>query len=1251
MHLTTRAIDGEILTPCAAVRVVGRAHPLAGERMERKLPAGLSIAEILAEIAGDRYAGGFIVHLDGHPIAPENFRRVRVKAGVTMTFMPRLQNGGGAIWRTVLTIVVAIAAFAVAGPLGGTIASAIGVTTAIGTSLITAAVSAGIMLAGSLAINALFPTRSPQLSSDSASSTGLNSIQGAQNQGDPFGPVSVVLGRHRQSPRLAAKQYTEIVGDDQYLRVLFCPGYGPLAIEDLRLGETPLSTFADVETEIRQGFVGDAPITLYPGEVDEVPLTITLDNTHTSWGNTGGAGDWYSQTSADGADEISLDFTAPQGMYQVNRQTGELENTTVSIQVQYRKVGDVAFTSGGDFLFSRATKPSRKGWRMAVARGQYEVQARRVGGTNSTPDNVVDTVQWTALRSIKHAPPITFPKPLALVALRIRATDQLSGAISSFNCITTSLVNTYSGAGSSWTADTASQNPADLFRHVLQGPANARPRTDSQIDLAGLQDWWTYCVGKGFKFNQVLTSVGSVFDKLADIASAGRATVTFVNGKWGVAWDRPADPIVQHFTPRNSWGFQGQRVYAQKPHGWRVTFINEANGFTQDERIVYDDGYDSSNATLFEGLEFPGVTDPNLIWKHGRFHIAQSRLRPEKLSLSVGWEHLVATRGDRVRVTHDAMLIGLASARVKAVAGQVVTLDETVTIEAGKTYGITFRVVDTARSIERAVDPSTVAGDYTQLTLVGDLSLVAAGNLCAFGETGQETADYRIQGISHQKNLVATLTLVDDAPDISTADSGAIPAYDPHVTIPADPYTLPPRDLRYVEVIDGQGATARAVVRLTWQVPRFGIIASFEVQQRDDNAAGAFVTVDSVAPPHTDSQLPLPAAGVWSYRVRCLFTNGTASAWSMLDHLTLAGLSRAPDPIANLRQTFINGRSFLSWDNPVDPRNVPIEIRKGQSFASAQIVEDAAVSPWQTVGDDTYWVSAYAVSPFGTRVYAAPDQSIAIAGSVAIENLVVSHDERSEGWTGTFTGAVGIDQDNNFLRTAGDDDFLNRSDFLGTSNFLDGDGVAQGGGIYWSPHIVDTGGLNYCRISNDWTATGVPADDDFLGNPDFLGNLDFLKASMSQFVRVRPVVRIALAGGAPSWGPTQVWSPDVYYGWQFQLGIQFEILDPTANAIAYLLSWVWSIDVPDRFDSYLHLTIPVGGLAVTFRPAGAATDIAFHGGPNDEALPHLTPSIRNPNPGDQVVWQSLTLAGVTLKVMNAGVDVGGSEVNLLVRGY
>lgn len=1244
------AIEGEIIPPGATVRVIGKTHPLNGGRIELHFSAGLSIAEILRETLsghpGLRDRGDLIVRIDGHLIEPANWHRVRVKAGATVTFLPRL-SGGNAL-RTVLGLVVAIAALIIAPWAAGLLGLA-GTALTVGSALI----AGGIILAGNLALNALFPVPA---AAQSVTSTALNSIQGAQNQINKFGPIPVVLGTHRQSPYYAAKPYTEIVGDDQYLRLLFCLGYGPLNISNLQIGETPIASFAGVTIETRQGLVGDPAVTLYPGEVDELGLSINLINTIDPAGVNGTNGVWNSQTSAVDADEISVDFTAPQGISATNGQGGPMA-WSVTVATRYRIAGTTTWTNAPNLTFATSYSPSRLGQTISVARGQYEVQTSKLTG-GGDPAHVTDSMIWTALRSIKHAAPITFPKPLALVALRIKATDQLSGVIDTFNCITTSLVLAYSGSGSTWNANTASQNPADLFRLVLQGPMNARPVADALIDIVTLQNWWTYCTANGFKFNQVINSVGSVNDKLCDIAAAGRAVPTFIDGKWAVIWDRPADSIVQHFSPRNSWGFQGQKPYAQQPNGWRVSFINELNGYTQDERIVYDDGFDSTNATLFEGIQFPGVTDPALIWKHGRFQIAQARLRPEKISLNVGWENLVCTRGDRVAVTHDVLLIGLNAGRVKSVAGQVVTFDELVTVVGGKTYGMSFRLAGATSPIVRALDV-TAAGDYNSLTLIGDLTGVAAepGCLFAFGETAQEYAVYRVQAIAHQKDLIAQLTLVDDAQAISTADSGTIPAYTPNITIPADPFTLAPRDLRYAEVIDGNGASVRAMVALIWQVPRFGNIASFQVQRRNDDAGGPWTTVDTVLPPATSSSAPVTSPGVWSFRVRCIFSNGTASDWTVLDHITLNGLSIAPAPVANLRNTYISGREFLSWDAPVDARPIPIEIRKGASFGAAQIIKDAAVSPWQTVGDDLYWVTSYAVSPFGVRNYSSPTQSIQISDSVATQNVVVTHDERAQLWTGTFTGDVGIDQSDNFLRTSGADDFLGRADYLGTGNFIDGDGTLQGGGFYWSPTIVNTGGVTFCRVSNDWTATGISVNDDFLGRTGYLGEPDFLSASLSQFVRVRPVIRISQVGPSPVWGPVQVWSPDVYQGWMFQLGMQFEILPtaavPNPGAVAVLESWVWTIDVPDRLDSYQNLTVPsgAGGLAITFRPTGAGADLPFNGGLNASALPHLTPSQQNPNAGDLVVWSSLSLSGVTLKVMNAGSSVGGSQVNLLVRGY
>ncbi|MDE2470092.1 MAG: phage tail protein, partial [Bradyrhizobium sp.] len=683
-----------------------------------------------------------------------------------------------------------------------------------------------------------------------------NSIQGAQNQANKWGPVPVVLGTMRQSPFYAANPYTEIIGNDQYVRMVFCLGYGPLAISNLQIGETPLASFSDYAIEIRQGFASDAPVTLYTTDVEETDLSVTLDNTVDGPLVYGTNGIWNSQFTAPETETISLDFSCPNGMSATDPSGSQL-NWYGYVNVQYRLVGAASFTSAPDVFIARNFNPARVGISISVASGQYEVRCRKATGNGVQP-YAKDQIVWSAIRSFKAGKPISFPQPLALIALRIRATNQLSGVIATLNCITTSLVNAYNGTA--WVANQPSQNPADLFRYVLQGPANARPVADAAINLSVLESFWSYCNSNGFKYNEVITSSGSVYDKLCDIAAAGRAVPVFIDGQWAVVWDRPADPIVQHFTPRNSWGMQGQRTYAQQPHGWRVAFTNELMGYAQDERIVYDDGYSELNATLFEQVTFPGITHPDLIWRHGRFHIAQVRLRPEKISLNVGWEHLICTRGDRVRVTHDVLLIGLVAGRVLSVAGQVVTFDEVVTIASGQTYGVSFRIAGASATTVQtnAVDPATAPGEYTSLTLVGDLSAVVPGALFAFGETAQESADYRVQGISHQKDLVATLTLVDDAPDISTADSGAIPAYTPNITIPPDPLTLPPVNLQYSQVIDGSGQNLRALVRLAWQVPRFGSIASFEVQSRDDDSGGDWQRAASVLPPATQCDVPLP---------------------------------------------------------------------------------------------------------------------------------------------------------------------------------------------------------------------------------------------------------------------------------------------------------------------------------------------------------------------------------------------------------
>src|SRR5260370_31435504 len=103
-------IEGEVIAPGEMVRAIGKTHPLSGGRIDCHVRAGSSITEILLEALSERpdlqLRRDFIVHIDGHPIPEKNWSPVRVKKGATVTFTPRLQNGGAL--RTVPGVVIAV---------------------------------------------------------------------------------------------------------------------------------------------------------------------------------------------------------------------------------------------------------------------------------------------------------------------------------------------------------------------------------------------------------------------------------------------------------------------------------------------------------------------------------------------------------------------------------------------------------------------------------------------------------------------------------------------------------------------------------------------------------------------------------------------------------------------------------------------------------------------------------------------------------------------------------------------------------------------------------------------------------------------------------------------------------------------------------------------------------------------------------------------------------------------------------------
>jgi hypothetical protein len=311
-------------------------HPFALERIDARLPAGGNITALVERAGIAPEVTPFLhVFVGGHYVPQHNWPRVYPHAGsiVTLRMVPRGGGGGKNPLRTVLTLALVAASPMIAGAVAG----ALGVGAQAAFMGISAArlITAGVNILGRLALNAIAPPGRPRFGLGQKESPTLF-LQGARNQAYPFGRVPRVLGRHRFVPPLGAMPYTETIGNEQYLRMIFIWGYGPLNITNLRIGETPLAEFEGVEIETRYGWPDDAPLTLYSSSVMQNDMEVVLREED----------GYVLRTTETEADEISVDLTLPRGLVAFGG-SGKKKAADVEVEVQYSLTGTDDWSAGG----------------------------------------------------------------------------------------------------------------------------------------------------------------------------------------------------------------------------------------------------------------------------------------------------------------------------------------------------------------------------------------------------------------------------------------------------------------------------------------------------------------------------------------------------------------------------------------------------------------------------------------------------------------------------------------------------------------------------------------------------------------------------------------------------------------------------------------------------------------------------------------------------------------------------------------
>ncbi len=671
--------------------------------------------------------------------------------------------------------------------------------------------------------------------------------------------------------------------------------------------------------------------------------------------------------------------------------------------------------------------------RTGLAAGQYDVRVKRVTA-DSSDDKDRNEITWTAIRSFQATDSVVFPNVKTL-CLRIKATNQLNGIIDRLNCLVESVLPVWSGSAF---ANAKTRNPAWAFCDVLRGAANRTPIPDSRINLAAILTWANNCDTAGRKYDKVIDSFTTIYEILADIASAGRASMAIVDGKYTIVEDVAQTVPIQHFTPRNilANSFRGSKNFLELPHAIKARFVNEEVNYQQDERIVYDDGYDSSNATIFAEVDYPGITIPDQIWKRARYDLAVGRLRPETFEIQCDVENLACTRGDLVRLTHDVPLLGLGSGRVSALTVNgsnhvtQVVIDSLITVNSGTNYTIRIRAatgLSYTQIVQSDSSGSGIEEDIFNVVTPGagmTGANVAVADLIAIGTTGSESFECLVKAIEYGSDLTAKLTLVPYNSAIYTADSGSIPAYDSKITLPIRVEQQRPPEPVLENVRSDEWCMYRSIdgsfkpaILLTFKpiaVSRQDPPDIIEAIYRRTPGGQSFETARSPAQSLQIRLDNVEQGAPYSAFFRYITRYGVASDWagdsaiSVATPHTVIGKNSPPTDVAGLSASAQKFRVTLSWTENADPDIFAYEIRLGATWGSATLQGTTLTNSFSTdvldSGTKTFLVKAIDTS----GNYSTNATSVSVAVSSGSAPVVLAQGYKSTAllsWTptdGTF---------------------------------------------------------------------------------------------------------------------------------------------------------------------------------------------------------------------------------------------------------
>jgi hypothetical protein len=889
--------------------------------------------------------------------------------------------------------------------------------------------------------------------------------------------------------------------------------------------------------------------------------------------------------------------------------------------------------------------------------GQYQVRVKRVSAYGTFNTQTGDAITWGAITTTYNVAPIVTDKRHVFMELKIRATNQLNGNISTLSGIVSQPLQVYDPDTGLW-ARALTSNPAWVFADLLTGEVNKKAIARSRLHVDSLVAWADFCDAipdsppdqtfgdPRFECNFVLDFTPALADILAQIGGSAQASLNIIDGKYGVLIDRQQNTPVQIFTPRNSKDFSSTRLYGPRPDGVKIKYIDPNLNWELTEIVAYDNGFNAGNASDTDELTAFACTSAEQAWRFGRYMIAQNRLRQETINITVDFEHLVCTRGDFVQITQDVMEVGGTPCRVKTVVGSTITIDDSLDILGGFSYGYTFR------SSTGVFSTSTLtASSPSEFILAG--TIPAVGDLIVIGVVGEIVFDCIVKSISPNDDQSAIVVLTEQSDAIYDYESSdVLPDYNPQLSVTSFPDIRPPNAVENLTVSANTWECAATqsgynyYVELTWSMPNGSVFELFEVWVDDGRGYRLYDNTHSMLYKYNVEQARLDIPH--GFKIVAVSASGKKLQLIAMATVIATPTTKAdpPSDVSNFASQVTNQVIQLAW-SPLSDCDVAQYVLRfspetndvWESSVPLAVLDKGATSLSVQARTGIYLIKAID--------YAGNQSATAAAVITTIPNLfdlnIIEVVNEAPGFSGTkeqieLLGEAVILSE----QTPGDVDTVVYYD-TGYYTFLD---LLDLGDIFSVrlQSLIRADGLRKGELMSEWTSLSSLDHLNTSLHSDWNVALEYRAtdtfAAMSDWVHLSEIDHINYGAGAGFTDWRDIPSTGDATGRIFQFRIRMESL--TANVTPRLFDATVSADMPDRTDSFENeLSTASGGHTVSYDPV-------FKG---PGTSPNVQISIDGGSTGDYWSFDSKTLDGFVIRIYDKnGVQVA-RQFDAAVKGF